>query len=184
MKKWVVCLLFTWAGVAWSEAPKGWDLMGSEPKSYESGVDHSIRHGKKPSGYLKSTRVEIQGFGALGQRFLASRYQGRRIRLSAWIKTRDVKDWAGLWMRIDGEDGKVLAFDNMQSRAVQGTHDWKQCSVVLDVPRNAKYVNLGVVLSKEGQVWVSEAALDVVEAGVPVTGDNALEAPTNLDFSH
>ncbi len=37
--------------------------------------------------------------------------------MRGFLKTEDVSDYCGLWMRKDGDAGAV-AFDNMQNRAV------------------------------------------------------------------
>ena len=35
--------------------------------------------------------------------------------MSAYVKGEDILDWADLWMRVDGPEMKMLAFDNMQN---------------------------------------------------------------------
>ena len=40
-------------------------------------------------------------------------------------------------MRVDGGDGQILSFDNMHSRPIKGTKDWKQYQITLDVPDGA-----------------------------------------------
>ena len=181
----VLSLLLGFLAPAWAEAPKDWYLMGSEPKSYETGVDRQNHHGPSPSAYLRSKADKVQGFGALGQNFPAKAYLGKRIRLKSWVRTQDVHDWAGLWVLVDGEDGKVLAFDNMQSskRALSGTQDWKECSIVVDVPLAATVIFMGLVLSKGGQVWMSDTTFEVVDNETKVTAIGTAPGPSNLDFS-
>jgi hypothetical protein len=66
------------------------------------------------------------GFGVATASFPVSAVRGKRIRYTGYIKTKDVDEgFAGLWWRVDGPKG-MLAFDNMQSRGVRGTTDWKQ----------------------------------------------------------
>jgi hypothetical protein len=55
--------------------------------------------------------------------------------MSASVKTLEVLDWCGLWMRVDGAQKDNLAFDNMAGRKITGTRDWATYTVVLDVPR-------------------------------------------------
>ena len=50
--------------------------------------------------------------------------RGKRIRLSGHARSKDVSDWAGLWMRVDGPKGEPLAFDNMQQRPIKGTGEF------------------------------------------------------------
>ena len=58
------------------------------------------------------------------QEFAAINYRGKKVALSAYVKSEDVTGWSGLWMRVDGQDDKVLAFDNMQNRRITGTTGW------------------------------------------------------------
>lgn len=111
------------------------------------------------------------------------------MRLSAYMKSEDVKGWAGLWMRVDGDSARdVLAFDNMQDRALTGTAAWKKYAVVLDVPAKASSsVAFGFLLNGTGKLWVSELAFEVVDKSVPVTAagmgaDSQPDEPANLDF--
>ena len=36
------------------------------------------------------------------QSFDASKYRGKKIKLSAYLKTKDVTGWSCMWMRVDG----------------------------------------------------------------------------------
>ena len=54
----------------------------------------------------------------------AAPHHGTRLRLTAYVKTQGVDDWAALWMRVDSADeAKPLAFDNMADRPINGTTD-------------------------------------------------------------
>lgn len=174
------------ATCAWAEAPKGWVQVGTEMKSYALGVDSSCRHGQKPSAFVKSTKGGIKGWSGLAQHVSADQFRGKHVRFSAWVKTVGAEDYVGLWMNVSGSDGKIYAFDNMKSshRALSGDTDWKHCSIVLDVPAEAKWIGFGLVISKEGQAWVSECSLEPVGSEVPVTAPEMnLTAPVNLDFT-
>ncbi len=89
-------------------------------------------------------------------------------------------------MRVDGEGGRQLGFDNMVNRAVKGTTDWKEYSIVLDVPENSKSINYGVLLGGDGEVWFDSFKLEEVGKDVPVTNltkePKLPAAPSNLGF--
>jgi hypothetical protein len=166
-------------------APKGWFVAGSRPADYESGIDASAVHNYRPSAYLKSTTPVIHGFGTLMQQFNADHYLGKRVRFSALVKTQDAQEWAGLWMRVDNGP-KMLAFDNMQNRAIKGTSDWRRYDIVLDVPQEATGIFFGVLLSGSGEIWLNDAKIEIVGAEVLPTGAESIhplpDEPTNLDF--
>ena len=168
--------------LASSATPAGWFLAGNDPASFQISRDPAATHEGKKSATLESTRVP-KGFGTLMQSFDAKDYRGKRLRLSAWVKANAVKDWAGVWMRVDGPDMKSLSFDNMQSRPIKGTKGWARYDVVLDVPENAVQIAFGILLSGEGKVWIADIAFQPVDKSVPVTSSTAMNpAPKNLDF--
>ena len=167
-------------------APQGWHLAGSNPENYETGVDSEARRNGFPIAYLKSRRSTTEGFGTLMQMFSAGKYAGQRIRLSASVKADEVKDWAGLWMRVD-VNSKAFALDNMMERSIKGSVDWHEYQVVLDVPKDATAVAFGILMNKSGMVWLNNVKFEIVGTDVPVTakpfGETQTE-PVNLNFEN
>ena len=168
-----------------TQTPPGWHVAGSNRTAYVAGIDPDVARADGQSGYLKSKASEINGFGTLMQSIGADRYAGRRIRLSCWLKTEDVSDWAGLWARVDQlGTGRPLAFDNMEDRAIKGTTDWTECVVVLDVGERASGIAFGVLLGGTGTVWIDEMKFSVVDETVPLTAHSLFVAePQNLGFN-
>ena len=99
------------------------------------------------------------------------------------MKSVDVVDWAGLWMRVDGPGKKMLGFDNMQNRPLVGTKDWQQYQVVLDVPEESVHIAFGVLLSGKGQLWVSDVVFEETVEQVTALNDQYPDEPGNLDCS-
>lgn len=170
---------------------KGWFVAGSHREEYEIGVDPEVKFEGKRAGFLKfdEDNETASGFGTLMQMFQARDYAGKRWRFSAAVRTHEVGDWAGLWMRVDvKKEGESLAFDNMRDRAISGTTDWQQHTVVLDVAKEATHVAFGVLLSGKGKVWLSDVKFEEVGTDIPTTDGNSYAtgyAPRaeNLDFS-
>jgi hypothetical protein len=167
-------------------APSGWFMAGSKPESYRAGVDDAVTRDGQPSAYLTSVVPETGGFGTLMQSINASNYGGKRVRLTASIKSENLGDWAGIWMRVDRER-TMVAFDNMQNRGIKGTQTWSDCDVVLDVPDDATGISFGVLLSGSGKVWVNHVTFEVVGKDIAVTAPNQPKqslptSPVNLNF--
>ncbi|MEO8564616.1 MAG: S41 family peptidase [bacterium] len=154
--------------------PAGWMRMGMP--GYRVGLDGSIGRSGGASGHVTAASPSPAGFGALSQIIRADDYRGKRVRFSAYVKTRDVSRGAMLWMRVDGSGG-MMQFDNMQTRPLLGTADWRQASVVLDVPVEAEGILYGLILASGGEAWIDDASLEVVGVDVPST--NTLSAPTS-----
>lgn len=170
------------------QAPKGWHKNGSANDLYEVGVDANNAWGGMPSAYAMSTGAVKGKFGGMMQTIAADAFSGQRVRLNGWIKTEDAPEGGNLWMRVDGKEAnKMLAFDNMKDRAPKGTSDWKEYSIVLDVPPESARVNYGFFVSGSGKMWVNGVTITPVGADVPVTDMQKSQpplptAPTNLGF--
>ena len=111
-----------------------------------------------------------KGYGGTKKILSATPYIGKRIRMSGYLRSGDVMQWVGFWLRIDGgEPAAPMAFDNMNGGAVSGTTDWKKYAIVLDVPDGATTLNYGAVLNGPGRIWYSGIKFEVVGNEVPVT---------------
>jgi hypothetical protein len=143
-----------------------WYLTGSSPESYEAGWLPSAN----AAFYLRSRTPGLQNcFGTWGKYVDATPYAGKRVRLSANIAAKDVSGWSGIWVRVDGKNSKVLAFDNMQDRPIRGTLPSRSYEVVLDVPPEATGIGYGVLLADSGDVNVTETVFQIVGTDVATT---------------
>jgi hypothetical protein len=165
-----------------STAPEGWSLDGSDVNDYAIALDTTAKHGGKSSGNLRALVPDPHGFGALAQEIGASSFAGKRVRLSAAIRTAGVTRWAGLWMRVDRPRLRRGAFDNMMDRPIKGTTDWARYEVVLDVAPDAADIALGILLEGGGQAWIDDVSLEVVGPSVLTTDRPTNATPKNLDF--
>ncbi|NOJ98245.1 AraC family transcriptional regulator [Corallococcus coralloides] len=162
-----------------TKLPLGWYVTESAPQHYEAGVDESSPCEGTRSAFLSSRTQATDSFGTFMQAFSAQDFRGKRLRFSAAVRHQDVKGWAGLWMRVEGPDPKQpLAFDNMQSRALVGTHGCKRYDVVLDVPAEATTIMAGLIMSGTGKAWLGGVRFETVDASVKTT--DLLAAPHPL----
>jgi hypothetical protein len=199
----VFCLIVAAAVLASSCArenviPVGWSFAGSNPENFHVRVSHTDAVTGESCvvlasrAYLPMRPKTVLGFGSLFQDAQAQRYRNKRIAVSALVKSEGTDGWAGIWVSVQG-CGKVLAFDNMMSRPIRNTSEWKQYRVVVDVPEEATFVRFGVLLNGPGQVSVDDVRITPVGLAVAPTGwDPGWETkgcgvggfphPVNLDF--
>lgn len=147
----------------------GWSLTGSKPDAYEIRCDDVFTDCAIPILRTRPLSSEPYGMGSLTHSESAAPWRGTRVELKAEIRTGRVDGWAGLWMRIDGPDGKTLAFDNMQNRPLRGTSSFAWYSVVLDVPADAERISFGVMLHGPGAVFIRELRFDAADTKVTST---------------
>lgn len=166
----------------------GWIVTGNMPKIYSAFIDNDTFYNGKKSIILKnkSEIVEAGTFLTVMQQFKAAKYIGKRIRFSGYIKTEDVREFGGLWMRINSSTADILKIDNMQDRPIKGSTDWTYYAVVLDVPKNSVIINIGVLLKGSGKLWASALSFETVDRSVPTTdvdlSSGLPEGPINLSL--
>jgi len=176
---------FLFKNNAQAQTIEGWIKRGSKPESYEIGLDSTVFKTGNRSAFLESTKKRIDGFGTLMQTCSAYDYLGKRVRMTSYIKSENVNDWAGMWMRVDSRiTGKSLSFDNMQNRPIKGNTGWVKCIIVLDVPDESGTISFGVLLSGTGKVWFDDIKFEVVDKikVKPTRWNNLNERPTNINF--
>ncbi|GLU43600.1 hypothetical protein Musp01_12240 [Muricauda sp. NBRC 101325] len=119
-------------------------------------------------------------FGCITYRFPAN-YAGDTIKLTGKIKYENVKEFVGLLMRIDGESKtRALGFKSMQNLKIRGTSDWKEYSIQLPYPPNAKYIFIGGILGKKGVAWFDDFKVTI--DGVNIQDLEETERVTLKDY--
>jgi hypothetical protein len=180
----VVFLLLPAAATAASGPPRGWSISGSRPTDYEYGTDAVPGMAGKQAAYIKAKPGALpNGFGTLAQTILADDYRGKRVRLSARMKTEDASGMH-MWLRIDNARSPYV-LSNMDERPVTGTSDWKRYETVLDVPEDSTALNFGFYIQGgKGVGWIDSVNLEIVGKDVPVSYAffGPTRQPTNLGF--
>jgi hypothetical protein len=173
-------------------APAGWRLNQTKLGTYEAGTDAQAAYNGHPSAYLKCTKPAVGEIANLMQHFRADKYAGKRVRLSAFVKTEALDEQGHLWMqwvrqsKDGGQTGASFAW------LPKGSADWQNYEAVLDVPQYADSIEFGVFLSGPGTIWLNSVVFEIVGPDVPITGKkrssladesaNFNDEPTNLNF--
>ena len=109
-------------------APHGW-VGGPRDTLF---VDDEIVHGGEWAGRIERDAGSERSFSTMTNS-LPVEVSGTTLELRGFLRLEGVVEWAGLWLREDGEAGSV-AFDNMQQRELRGTLDWTEYSIKLRRP--------------------------------------------------
>ena len=160
-------------------SPAGWLFYSEHRKDYEFGIDRS-NSVTGASAYIKSRRAQAQGSAELFQAIDVESYRGKRLRVSAMLKSSRVEDAAGITVQVADEDG-LPVFDIMRQLKLRGTNGWSRQAFVFDVPENGSEVTIGFALKGSGAVWADDFSLEEVDSSVPVTATQP-KAPNNLSF--
>jgi C-terminal processing protease CtpA/Prc len=152
--------------------PKGWS--GGPAGTF--GVDGQIVHGGRWALRIERKATSAGAFTAVSK-MLPIDFTGAQLELRGFLRTEDVSNFAGLWMREDA-DGGAVAFDNMQGRQLKGTTDWAEYSILLPLNKAAKRLVFGVLASGTGRVWADDLRLLV--DGKPIADVPRVEPPKTV----
>jgi hypothetical protein len=166
---------------------KRWFASGTSPKSYNVRLDSLVYQNGHKCVLIESVADISEGFETAMQYCSALDYAGKKIKMTGYIKSENVTDWAGMWLRVDGKTDPSLAFDNMQDRPVKGTSDWTKCEIILDVPKEAWSLNFGALISSTGKIWFDNVSFEIIDNTPAVTSqvtgqESPLPKAGNLDF--
>lgn len=160
--------------------PDGWS--GGPPGTVF--VDDKVVHGGRSSTRLERHADSPSHFSSFSKSIPID-FSGATLELRGFLRTEDVSDFAGLWMREDGETpgATSLAFDNMDSRHLKGTTEWTEYSITLPVHEEASVLFFGALVSGTGEAWAD--GLQVLVDGKPVSAAPKIQKPkTPLDLDH
>ena len=145
--------------------PEGWSAIqhaGSE--SYDFALDSGQKRGGTQSVRIK--RIGPEPYGTIMQVIDVSRYAGKTVRLSAWIRTDGIPEagrgGAGLVLTAM-RGSSILAYEFMKKARLRGTGDWKRVSIDLALPARATRLEAGATLEGDGTAWVDDFELETVE---------------------
>jgi hypothetical protein len=169
-------------GAAPLTLPNGWSSgsTGNTSKAYSMGIDSQMQFQGQPSVSVQSQEglVSATSHGALIQ--YAYGYEGRRVRFSGWMRSEDVKDWAGAFLRIEprgderffGSRRPDLKEEDLPFGAGSATSmgHWAEVSIVADVPSApGTMLSMGAMVVGHGKVWLSAMKFEEVGLDVPLT---------------
>jgi hypothetical protein len=94
---------------------------------------------------------------------------GQHIRVTGWLKTKEVRSWVGAFVILWGKNGVHLAYDDMSDRPIRGTTDWQQIEIVTDVPHEPCIIYFGPDLYGPGELWGDDFRVAPAPPDAPIT---------------
>jgi hypothetical protein len=170
--------------------PINWSVYHQQP-NYSVSLDSvNIKSGKYAASIEftgNTINFQVLNFS------LPHNYNGRKITLSAYIKTENVIDgFAGLWLMMDPDP----SYDNIEISGVKvaGTTDWKRYETTLDMdPANTNEIVVGGLLTGKGKMWLDDLkvtvdGMDIKKAqpyqpkSFPANNDREFDNGSNVTF--
>lgn len=135
-----------------SGAPAGWKVW-MPPARW----DGTAPHGGRGAARIDRDSASANEFSAFS-RAVPAEFAGDTLELRGWLRTENVRGFAGFWLREDGRGGAVQ-FDNMEQRAIAGTTPWTEYRVALPLDPRARSIVFGGLLAGAGTAWMDDVRL-------------------------
>ncbi|MDQ5824018.1 MAG: hypothetical protein M3441_07375 [Chloroflexota bacterium] len=168
------------------ESLAGWETHGErgsvwlDTTVFQDGTSSLRLDGKGDTSSTDKKPPHVQ------QSIQLSGYAGKRVRVTAYVKTENAWRWAtiyaGLEDRVDGDASLRLAHDDLYTRPIPATCNWTQYSMVMDVPQGNVVLTFGAFIDGGGTLWVDDVRIEEVGEEPASTGAQLQDRPTNLDF--
>jgi RNA polymerase sigma factor (sigma-70 family) len=152
-------------------ANDGFTLKAGNQNDGKIGLDPTVMRSGAPAMLSSSTSREWGKSTMAVQVINPAPFAGKRLRYSAYVKTAELVNWAGLIMVVLGPNGQVVVSDDMCDRSISQNVDWTKLEIVSDVPADATKMICGSVLYGAGRLWLDGAQLEAVADNIGTTDD-------------
>jgi len=147
--------------------PDQWMWVGWFNPEVKFARDTAVKHSGAASASITITKMtdRLKKFGPpnFAQGIDGKLVAGKKIKMTGYIKTQNVKGVAPIGVQCWGK-GIIIKFGTTQfKQPVSGTTGWKKVTVVLDVPKNTEKVRVLCMLIGTGKVWFDDVKLEVVK---------------------
>lgn len=135
----------------------GW--TGSQhagPPSYALSIDTTGAYAGHGSFHM--VRTAVNTYGSLTQMIDAAKFAGKTVELSAMLKTKGVGPKGWLLLINAGVPGAIR-----NSSALTGDKDWQRVSVQMPIPKDARWLTIGVTLRDAGEGWMDNVELKTLD---------------------
>ncbi|QXV66153.1 alpha/beta fold hydrolase [Mucilaginibacter sp. 21P] len=156
------------------ELPDKWFDFHKSDKYKLAQVSDEKQGGKSSVLIQQVVPGDERSFGSVAEK-IPAKFIGKTITFKAWMKIADVKDAAMLIIRIDNAIPRMSAYKNNYDQKINGTRDWAEYSVTVDIPIDAQTIYVAAVLNGPGKLWMDDAQ-------VLIDGQDISKAKINPDY--
>ena len=139
----------------------GWDFSLAPMEGLRIRTSDIAHSGKKSAMMSSQGRPPLQMLSMYFQVLNTRQLSGKKVRLSAWLRTEDFQSKA--YIRIFGT-GTYGDFRPVASRAIGGTTDWTLVSTEATFPEDTYVVWAQAGMDTNvGTIWVDDVSFELVE---------------------
>lgn len=155
-----------------------------DKREYDFETDSTITHTGNRSGVLRSVGSKFTASSLSLYDLQPELLQGYRVRFSVWLKAEDIRGIVSLSVSAYNTDTSV--YKTRKLWELEGTSDWKQYSMEIDVPEGSQSLRIAQYLSGAGALYIDDLSFEKI--GKLKTSPEFIDrssyfaAPENLGF--
>jgi hypothetical protein len=139
---------------------RAWNfIVHADPDAFKVTVDESERVVGGSS--LRFDPTGSEPWGGIDQTVDVAAVAGRTLRLSAWVRGRDLSESVVLFGTV--EQGAFAHPVETAFGQLGSDFDWQQVAITIPVPERATRLRVGVTLYGLGVLWVDDVRLVLIE---------------------
>jgi C-terminal processing protease CtpA/Prc len=163
-----------------------WNRVELATGEYTVDVDSSVARSGRRSLRIDGFTTTPLGGGSVLQQIRADRFRGKRVRVSAYVRTRNVRGLGGTIAVAVAGEGRVVAQSRLDQAPLTGSRNWQLLTAVVDVPGLAVGLNITGTLEGAGTTWFDNFRIEVIgnsgdSLHEPVSGVSTAQAQSLAD---
>ena len=145
--------------------PSGWGF--APVPGFTVSLDSMVKHTGKYALKMVGNPIQANSFMNFTQNLSINYNTLKRIKLTAYVKTEELKGNVALWCQIWDGNKKKIGFENSgpQGVSITGTNDWQKIALNLIVGKDAKTLFFGAYTMGTGTVYFDDIAVEEFEGG-------------------
>lgn len=140
------------------DVPIGWYRQAEDTSHRVAWVTEQPRSGRRCGRATVDPGAEATGVQWVQTGLVIS--PGVRYQLTGWVRAKDVKGSAGWYIHVHGDKPMVI---NQVASAGDGTYDWREVTIDLTTPDDAKLAAVGTMLHGTGTAWFDDVSLSPLD---------------------
>jgi hypothetical protein len=145
---------------------EGWEISGGARRGYSVEADPTVTRDGHATLRL-APLAETAGYATFMRLIDAAPFQGRRVRITAFTRTRGATRRVDFWARTMGLTApRDPALKSSDGVSLGADDDWQRHELLIDVQAGALQLQYGVGLDGPGTLWLDEPTIAIVEPEV------------------
>lgn len=147
-----------------TDYPQNWNLKKSS--AFETKLSSIAHTGQKSVCMQSISKNDGQTNTAFSQVIKMDVKEMKKIKISAYIKTKEVELATGILCQVMDVNNNDIAYANLdtQNKNIKGTNEWTQYSLEMTLTPKCKQLKIGAYLIANGTVWFDDFKIEELPA--------------------